>query len=649
MKRVPGRCRGYAVALATLGLGGFLVGGCGASEKGKDGGIPTVDGGGVSDGNSTDAVGVGSDEDVGTGASSPDAAGGSSPDAAPIATIPSALVDPSRVTEWNPGILSDGQLHMPLGSDGLPVRTTVCKTISPSGGDDTKAIQAALNSTTCVGQVVALSKGKYTVSSTITLTQGVVLRGAGSDGASGSGTTIVKTGGGSVLAIGAAQDTTCYSGSMSAPYALTQDGLKETSTISVGASASNFSVGDLALIDQLDDSAVQPGDSNGVFIRAVGRSITERVEISAVDASSGTLTLSSPLHWTFKSSSAYQAMIARETMPAVRWAGIESLYLQGGTNPGYDGQMAGGIDISNAANSWVKDVQTDGTIAGMHIASTGTYRVVVRDSYVHHSANYGFGTDCYGIVIRCGSADNLVENNIVRYMNKPILFSASGGGNVIGYNYADNSWSTPAAYQEVNIDSHAVFPHMELIEGNYAPHIGATTTHGNSGYLTYYRNYSSSQFASPAVFGSTGPQTGDVTCLHFTLGDVDMNAMGNVLGSSKATDLATAALSSTYVGWGPSTFSIFQLADDANHDTTAQEGMADVSYTTLWLLGNYDTVNMAVTWNAMSPLKTLPSSLYLSSKPAWWPAASAWPWAGSDLSPMVGTLPAKARSDMLGT
>ena len=44
---------------------------------------------------------------------------------------------------------------------------------------------------------------------------------------------------------------------------------------------------------------------------------------------------------------------------------------------------------------------------------------------------------------------------------------------------------------------------MELIEGNYAPHMGATTTHGNAGYLTFFRNYASSQFAPPAVFGST--------------------------------------------------------------------------------------------------------------------------------------------------
>ncbi len=74
-------------------------------------------------------------------------------------------------------------------------------------------------------------------------------------------------------------------------------------------------------------------------------------------------------------------------------------------------------------------------------------------------------------------------------MNKPILFNISGGGNVVGYNYADNSWSCDGnnddGFQEVNIDCHCAFPHMELMEGNWAPHMGASTTHGNAGYLTY--------------------------------------------------------------------------------------------------------------------------------------------------------------------
>jgi hypothetical protein len=529
------------------------------------------------------------------------------------------LVAADRVTAWNPGIQTDGQLSRPLGADGLPQRTATCATLDP--GD---SIQAAIDGCS-EGQVVQLNPGTFSVSSTITLSKGIVLRGAGSQGAP-TGTTILKAGGGTVLAIGTDRDSTCYGGT---GYALTRDGAKESTAISVGAAAGNFLAGDLALVDLVDDSTVQQGDCT-YFKRVSGRSVSQRVEIRTVDAGSGTLTLGSPLHWNFRSGSPYLAQITRVTRPTTRWAGIEHLRIQGGTNPGYNGQMAGGIDISNSAYCWVKDVQTDGTIGGMHVSMTGTYRCVVRDSYFHHSANYGFGADCYGIVLRCGSAENLVENNIVRYMNKPILFSASGGGNVIAYNYADNSWATPPAWQEVNVDCHCSFPHMELMEGNYAPHMGATTTHGNAGYLTYFRNYASSQFAPPAVYGSTVPQTGNVTALQFDGGDIGMNVLGNVLG--------TSGVSAVYDAHDSSRFSIYELG-------AAGSGATDVAATSLYRHGNFDAVNNQALWSPSSTARALPPSLYRLAKPGWWPAGTTWPWAGPDLTPMAGKLPAKERSD----
>src|SRR5262249_36802264 len=215
--------------------------------------------------------------------------------------------------------------------------------------------------------------------------------------------------------------------------------------------------------------------------------------------SGSTLTLTTPLHWTFKANTTQRAQVSRVSQPAVKWAGIESLLVQGGRPGGYPGQNAGGIDVSNAAYSWVKDVEVDGTTSGTPLRPAGPYRGVVRDSHFHNSYSYGFGQDNYGIVLACGAADNLVENNVARFMNKPILFNNSGGGNVIGYNYADNSWSCDGnddhGFQETNIDCHCAFRHMELMEGNWAPHMGATTTHGNAGYLTYFRNYASSQWS----------------------------------------------------------------------------------------------------------------------------------------------------------
>src|SRR5262249_16145433 len=156
------------------------------------------------------------------------------------------------------------------------------------------------------------------------------------------------------------------------------------SVVSLGSAASNFAAGDLALVDVVDDSTVDQGDCP-YFKRVSGRSVSQRVEVASVDAGAGRVTLSSPLHWTLKSGGASQAEMTRGTEPVVRWAGIEKLRIQGGSNTSYDGAMAGGIDISNAAYCWVKDVQTDGTIGGMHVSMTGTYRCVVRDGNFHHS------------------------------------------------------------------------------------------------------------------------------------------------------------------------------------------------------------------------------------------------------------------------
>ena len=580
------------------------------------------------DSGATDAIDTPSDADVVDDRGGPDAdadadgddaAADDAGDGDTVVPVP-GLIDPERITAWNPGILHDDQLDLPLGPDGLPQRTNVCATLDP--GQD---IQGAIDGC-AAGTVVELRAGTFTVSSTITLEKGVVLRGAGSQGGP-TGTTIVKTGGESVVAIGTTQDGICYGGD---GIALSADAAKEATTISVGGAAADFAAGDLALLDEVDDATVQEGDC-GYFKRVSGRSASQRVRIAAVDGGGGTLTLGSPLHWNFVAAAPYRAEVVHVTAPVVEWAGIEHLRLQGGSNPGYNGQMAGGIDISNAAYCWVEDVQTDETIGGMHVALTATYRCVVRDSYFHHSADYGFGRDCYGIVLRCGAADNLVENNIVRYMNKPIMFNVTGGGNVVGYNYADNSWATPPAWQEVNIDCHCSFPHMELIEGNFAPHMGATTTHGNAGYLTFFRNYSSSVFAPPAVWGSTEPQTGNITVLQLQGGDIGMNAVGNVFG--------TAGVSTAYETYDGGEAAIYRFDGGS--------GASDVVVTSMYRHGNYDTVNDATMWDPDNDVRTLPASLYLGAQPGWWPAGTAWPWVGPDLDPMIGVLPAKARSDAM--
>src|SRR3954470_12506732 len=63
------------------------------------------------------------------------------------------IIPPDRNFPWNPGLMSKG---------GVPNRTTVCATLSPSGGNDSPAIQAKLDSCPS-GQVVMLNPGTFIV------------------------------------------------------------------------------------------------------------------------------------------------------------------------------------------------------------------------------------------------------------------------------------------------------------------------------------------------------------------------------------------------------------------------------------------------------------------------------------------------------
>jgi hypothetical protein len=112
------------------------------------------------------------------------------------------------------------------------------------------------------------------------------------------------------------------------------------------------------------------------------------------------------------------------------------------------------------------------------------------------------------------------------------------------------------------------------------------------------------------------------------------------LGTTSITQNGAPATTQAYTSADGSQLAIFIV----DQTTTA--------WTSLWLTGNFDTVNKKVMWNASPPTANLPASthdlpasLYYASRPAWWPAGKPWPWVGPDLTPMVGSLPAKDLSD----
>ena len=67
--------------------------------------------------------------------------------------------------------------------------------------------------------------------------------------------------------------------------------------------------------------------------------------------------------------------------------------------------------------------------------------------------------------------------------------------------------------------------------------------------------------------------------------------------------------------------------------------------TTAYRDGNFDYLTNSVTW--ASGAHSLPNSLYLTQKPAFFSAGSGytWPWVNPTGSPQLYTNPAKARYD----
>jgi len=406
--------------------------------------------------------------------------------------------------------------------------------------------------------------------------------------------------------------------------AVTANVAKGASSLVV-ANASSFASGDILQLDQRDDpSYVVTGDCSWYKNQDADgalRSVGQTVEVASV--SGNTLNLASPIHIDFRT--AMRPQVTKTVDPFVKNAGIEDLYVTGGRN--------GMIRVIHAAYSWLRNVESD-TVDGQHLSLGNSYRVVVRDSYFHHAVQYSQGGGSYGLSINTETSDSLIENNVIYFMNKPFLFEASGGGNVVAYNYIDDAQLGSAMYwQETDVDTHCSFPHMELIEGNWAPHLGADIVHGNSGWLTFYRNHASGQHRTLSAV-----QTDNIEPIGLEAFVINMNVLGNVLGTATVPWVYENALPDGLCGADV----IYRLGAGAVPGTmcTFDSGVR----ATLLRHGNFDYANKSIVWDPGISARVLPPSLYLNEKPAFF-GTQAWPFVDTGRSPMVGVLPAKQRFD----
>ena len=596
--------------------------------------------------------------------------GRSSSGSSPVTPPSSDIISADRRTLWNPGLNAVG---------GIPVRTTLYTTLSPSGGDDTALIQAALDSCPS-GQVVKLNAGTFNISGSGLnfQTSGITLRGSGT-GTAGSGqggTRLVKADNATNLLYGI-----LYMGNTLPIYQsidLAADAVKGTQTVTLASAPSPaITVGELVLVDHNTDNDPSvvwnhnqdpPGGGSRRWFCRQDRSLSQILEVTAVNGT--TLTFATPFHTTFKT--AYGAQLSRygsgAPQPFLNHSGVEDLYLEGGRGGDYHGN----IPVTMAAYCWVKNVESNHSI-GTAVGLYSTYRCELRDSYLHTSDDPNPGGGGYLSGISAGGSDNLIENNIMWSGNKMIVMRASGGGNVVGYNYMEDGYGSGyPEIPEIGLNaSHFTTPHMELLEGNRAFNVDGDSFWGNSIQITVFRNHFTGRrgaYGPLATYVYTDSSGGSYPyedlwmrrMASLNVYQYGYNFVGNVLGTEDMALLSFSNATFTTVQTAfvyeataedNATVPMWQLGYDGENPGAPYD--PQVPATTL-RSGNFDWFTQTVRWHGVggaagsgTPVP-IPDSLYLSSKPAFF-GTLAWPWVDPLGTTKTATLPAKARFDAMAT
>ena len=490
----------------------------------------------------------------------------------------------SRRTVWNPGI-----------PGGIPARSTVCAVVNAStyGNGTMEAsagIQSAINGCPA-GQVVQLSAGNFLVNANpITIGKGVTLRGMGPNATQLRKT---NTSGNPVVIVGERWPSTAGTTNLTA-------NAPKGATSVVVASTTGLTVGRLVMIDELTDPAYvywgpncEAGDACRGWFSRTNRPVGQMLEIAAINGN--TVTFTTPLHIGFQT--ARTAQLVRFANAGVRNAGLEDLYVRGGREDN--------VIMTFTLYSWVKNVESYWSI-GDSIAVEFCLRCVVRDSYVHETPDPNPGGAGYMLSLAWHTSDTLIENNIFMKGNKVMVMRATGGGNVVGYNYFDDGYiGYDHEWVETGMNaSHMTCPHFELFEGNQAFNIDGDNSWGGAFSVTYFRNHASTKRRSY-------PDLGNRRAIGLMWGHYDYSFVGNVLGTF---DMDPSPYSGfvyeTTHPWDNDPIGMWKLGyNPENWNAPADARVVSTTHRH----GNWDYATNSIDWKAGFDT-TLPNSLYLTSR-----------------------------------
>jgi hypothetical protein len=531
---------------------------------------------------------------------------------------------------------------------GISTTRTQCgSTIAAYGTSGTPSSAATINtalSACTAGHYVLLGAGTFHLNTTITFggTANVTLKGAGADQ-----TFIVMHNSNCCLGFG---DSSLFMGSSTLsmyvdsttapPHSASLSGTMTKGTTSLTfSSTTGLVVGGTVMFDQLDDSS-DPGDTYICSTKDVcsqegpggggrtGRAQNQVVVVTAINGSTVTFTpgLYMPNWRTGQTPQAWWGSSAYW----VEGEGVEDLSI--------DHTLASaqkGFFLFNCLNCWIKGVRALNAPRS-HVWLYQSPHCTIRDSYFFEGQDHA--SQSYGVEF-WHTSDDLVENNIFQKVTLPANINAAASGSVVAYNYFINDLYNTAVWMQGSNQHHEGGTDFILHEGNDGPGFTTDDTHGTGNFFTAFRNY--------FVGWETG-KTAQSTPMHLYAYHRYLNIVGNVLGRSGFhTSYECAPATNTSANCSPDNgdLAIFTIGFSGNGGGKASTFNNDtLAKSTLFRWGNYDTVNAAVRWNTgevpsgISPYpnpvpssQTLPDSLYLSAKPAFY-GSNPWPSIGPDIS-----------------
>lgn len=313
--------------------------------------------------------------------------------------------------------------------------------VAPSGGDDTSAIQKAIDSVSVLplkagarGAVV-LAPGSFKLAGTLTIkASGVVLRGAGSDAKTGTRLeltgephqAITVAGSGSWKAEGSSQAVT---------DAYVPSGSRELHV----ADGSAFKAGDTVLVERPVTQAwvhLMGMDTlvrNGQPQTWLGVGSTLRVDRQVAEVKDNVLTLDVPL------ADSYDAKYLSPPGPSVvRYSfagritevGVEHLRVVApDTSTAISQAQFQVLSVDAAADSWVRDVAAENTVNSLSVGAT-CKRITVED-FDFSRTSVADGSAGYPLEITLEGTQTLVQRSQVVGAN---VYTFATGGRVPGPN-----------------------------------------------------------------------------------------------------------------------------------------------------------------------------------------------------------------------